>query len=83
MEYDINEWISPIDVELPSTNRNDVYDVVEKHAEMFSQFLFKSSRYASVFESQTKRLVLVEDLPNVFLQDSAEFDSVLEWVLPR
>lgn len=79
MGYNINEWISPTDVELPSANlNNDLYDVVEKQAETFSQFLFKSSRYCSVFESNTKRLVLVEDFPHVFLKDSTEFDSVLE-----
>lgn len=81
MGYNIKEWITPIDIELPSNYRgnfNDDCEFAEKQAEVFSQFLFKSSRYASLFESFDKQLVLVEDFPNIFLKDAAEFDRVLE-----
>lgn len=50
----------------------------ETQSEQFTQFLFRASRYSSVFESSAKRLVLVEDFPNLFLKDVEAFNTVLE-----
>lgn len=78
--YTISEWITPVDIE---HTRHDQYNTdkityTESQADKFSQFLFQSSRYRSVFDTSSKRLVLVEDFPNVFLKDPTSFEEVLE-----
>lgn len=81
--YTISEWITPLDVEhVRHTASGNDYTWTESQSDKFSQFLFQSSRYASVFDSgNTKRLVLVEDFPNIFIRDQTLFADVLEWVL--
>lgn len=79
--YNIREWVTPIDIELSSNykeNFNDDFEFAEKQSEVFSQFLCKSSRYASLFDTFDKQLVLVEDFPNIFIKDSNEFEHILE-----
>lgn len=85
--YSINEWVTPVDVELQRHNKHDAFRDDETNAysetqsDQFSQFLFRASRYSSVFESSAKRVVLVEDFPNLFLKDVDAFNTVLELVL--
>lgn len=59
----------------------------ESQIEKFSQFLFRASRYNSVVnniqnntnnEQQSKRLVFVEDFPQIFLDKSNEFIDLIE-----
>lgn len=78
--YSISEWVTPVDIEHVRQDRNDTDKITytESQYDRFSQFLFQSSRYRSVFDSSTKRLVLVEDFPNVFIKDPASFEEVLE-----
>lgn len=82
--YAINEWITPVDVELQRHNKTDAFRdddanaYSETQSDQFTQFLFRASRYSSVFESSAKRLVLVEDFPNLFLKDVEAFNTVLE-----
>lgn len=80
--YTISEWITPVDIEHIYHDRNDNEKITfsESQADKFSQFLFQSSRYRSVFDTSNKRLVLVEDFPNVFLKDPSSFEEVLEYV---
>lgn len=78
--YTISEWITPMDLEHPRHDRNDTDRITfsETQIDKFSQFLFQSSRYRSVFDTATKRLVLVEDFPNIFIKDPSSFEEVLE-----
>lgn len=79
--YTISEWITPVDIEHTRHDRYDTDKITysESQIEKFSQFLFQSSRYRSVFDtSNKKQLVLVEDFPNVFIKDPASFEEVLE-----
>lgn len=78
--YTISEWITPVDIEHIRRDRNDSEKITysESQVDKFSQFLFQSSRYRSVFDTSSKRLVLVEDFPNVFIKDPASFEEVLE-----
>lgn len=80
-DYAISEWITPTDIEHTRRVTNDENDNVtfsENQGDKFSQFLFQSSRYRSVFDTSAKRLVLVEDFPNVFIKDPSGFEEVLE-----
>lgn len=76
---DINEWVNPIDVEQYRSIRahadNETY--MESQIDLFNQFLFTASRYRSVLQSQNKRLVLVEDFPNIFLKEISSFHETL------
>lgn len=78
--YEISEWITPIDIEHVRGDRVDGEQITysESQNDKFSQFLFQSSRYRSVFDTSSKRLVLVEDFPNTYLKDPAAFETVLE-----
>lgn len=82
MGYDINEWVTPTDVDLCRYSKGAGYDernsYIESQTDQFSQFLFRASRYNSVFLNQNKRLVLVEDFPNIFLKDADAFNEILE-----
>ncbi|XP_055326402.1 cell cycle checkpoint protein RAD17-like [Sitodiplosis mosellana] len=78
--YTISEWVTPMDLEHPRYDRtdNDKVTFSESQIDKFTQFLFQSSRYRSVFDTATKRLVLVEDFPNIFIKDPSSFEEVLE-----
>lgn len=78
--YTISEWITPMDLEHTRQDRNntDKTTFTESQIDKFTQFLFQSSRYRSVFDTLTKRLVLVEDFPNIFIKDPNSFEEVLE-----
>lgn len=42
-------------------------------------FLFKSSRYGSIFKTyKTRRLILIEDLPNAISKDINSFLQIFE-----
>lgn len=77
--YDINEWVNPVDVEQCRSNRThgDIETYMETQTALFNQFLFNASRYRSLFQKQNKRLVLVEDFPNIFLKDTSAFHEAL------
>lgn len=83
MEYDINEWITPTDVELCRHTKGTGFDetntYTESQTDQFAQFLFRASRYKSVLIKQNKRIVLVEDFPNIFFKDPDIFNEALEY----
>lgn len=79
-DFDISEWIVPLDIDLNRNNKQDddkVNTYTENQFDKFSDFLYRSSRYVSVFANQRKRLLLVEDFPNVFIKDSEKFSELL------
>ncbi|KAJ6646938.1 Cell cycle checkpoint protein RAD17 [Pseudolycoriella hygida] len=78
LNYDISEWIVPIDIDLNFNSRFDDNGntYTEKQLDKFCDFLYRSSRYVSVF-NQRKRLLLVEDFPNIFLKDTEKFNELL------
>lgn len=82
--YTISEWVTPLDIEhITRYDRGDSDKITysESQNDKFAQFLFQSSRYRSVFDTSSKRLVLVEDFPNVFIKDPGSFGGVLECVV--
>lgn len=78
--FTISEWITPVDIEHTRYDKTNAEKVTysESQTDKFSQFLFQSSRYRSVFDTSSKRLVLVEDFPNVFIKDPTSFEEILE-----
>ena len=82
--YTITEWINQVDVEM----LDDRYDFDETNTEnfyrynnqkdLFDDFLYKTSRYCSLFEDCDKRVLIVKDYPNNFLLDPQIFHSSLE-----
>ncbi|XP_053699063.1 cell cycle checkpoint protein RAD17-like [Sabethes cyaneus] len=84
--YRIAEWSVPVDVDLYSREEFDFEDVPYEHVTFreyqrlqFDKFLYKTSRYCSIFETESdKKLLLVKDLPNIFLRDPDAFRSSLE-----
>lgn len=78
--YVISEWVTPVDIEHIRHDRNDNENIMfsESQVDKFSRFLFQSSRYRSVLDTSSKRLVLVEDFPNAFVKDPSIFEDVLQ-----
>lgn len=79
LSYEISEWITPVDIELIKFHQQNTDDTfMENQIEKFSEFLFRSSRYASVLDHLNKKLILVEDFPNIFLKKSDDLCDILE-----
>lgn len=79
----IQEWINPVDQEMVYSLGDQVYgqqSFASSQIDAFKNFLFKASRYRSLFESNDtdKRLLMVEDFPNFLLRDPAVFEEILE-----
>ena len=49
-----------------------------RQGDRFEDFLIRATRYNSVLNSISRRLLLVKDLPNVFIDDKKGFYGVLE-----
>lgn len=80
LDLDISEWIIPLDIDLNMNNKQEddrVNTYTENQFDKFSDFLYRSSRYVSVFANQRKRMLLVEDFPNIFIKDSEKFNELL------
>ncbi|XP_055538863.1 cell cycle checkpoint protein RAD17 isoform X2 [Wyeomyia smithii] len=84
--YQVAEWTTPVDVELYFRDDFDFEGAPgeqltcrENQRQQFDKFLYKTSRYCSIFETEIERkLLLVKDLPNIFLRDPEAFRSSLE-----
>ncbi|XP_058445114.1 cell cycle checkpoint protein RAD17 [Malaya genurostris] len=83
--YRVTEWTTPVDVDLFVNDNYDFDDnrpqatFRENQKQLFDSFLYKSSRYCSIFESASdQKLLVVKDFPNVFLRDPTVFHSSLE-----
>lgn len=69
--YELHEWVTPQDDEF--TKENYGY---ESQKDKFYEFLFKSSRYQSLFH-QKKRLLLIEDFPQIMIDQKNVFHEIL------
>jgi len=83
LDYEILEWISPVDTTEYSNNNefsSNSNNFTESQIEKFTQYLFKTSRYNSLFNINGKRLLLVEDFPNIFLKNTEDFLDAIKFV---
>ncbi|XP_054728565.1 cell cycle checkpoint protein RAD17 [Anastrepha obliqua] len=77
LNYELHEWINPVDCELINVLGDQTNSYIGSQIEMFKSFLFRSSRYKSLVGGQ-KRLVLVEDFPNMIISNAETFETILE-----
>ncbi|KAL1475431.1 hypothetical protein MTO96_019637 [Rhipicephalus appendiculatus] len=77
--FTVCEWINPISLTARTEfNPNWDFGRSSGQVEEFEDFLFQSSRYASLLTGDSaKRVVLVEDLPNIFIRDVESLHRVL------
>lgn len=68
--FQLHEWVTPPDDEYSKEN-------YQSQKDKFYEFLFKASRYQSLF-NQKPRLLLVEDFPTIWLDQKAVFPEVLQ-----
>lgn len=75
----ICEWVNPISLTAKHEYNVDWdFGGTTGQVEQFEDFLFQSSRYPSLLDEDSgKRLVLVEDLPNIFIREPKSLHSVL------
>ncbi|XP_017113975.1 cell cycle checkpoint protein RAD17 isoform X1 [Drosophila elegans] len=79
--FQVQEWINPVDCEVVNAlgDQPSGSSYVGSHLEAFKSFLLRASRYKSLLDSHSKRLLLVEDFPNVLLSDKeANFEEILD-----
>uniref|UniRef100_A0A6P4ETE8 Cell cycle checkpoint protein RAD17 n=1 Tax=Drosophila rhopaloa TaxID=1041015 RepID=A0A6P4ETE8_DRORH len=79
--FQVQEWINPVDCEVVNAlgDQPSGSSYVGSHLEAFKSFLLRASRYKSLLDSHNKRLLLVEDFPNVLLSDKeANFEELLD-----
>lgn len=67
--FQLHEWVTPPDDEYSKEN-------YQSQKEKFYEFLFKASRYQSLF-NQRPRILLVEDFPTIMLEQKSIFPEVL------
>lgn len=77
MGFDVIEWITPMDVEWSELGDSENGTFSENQVDKFRDFLFRASRYSSLLEKDTKKLIIVEDLPNTFFKQTEKFEEVL------
>jgi hypothetical protein len=53
-------------------------DRVIRQGERFEDFLIRTTRYSSVLSNCSKRLLLVKDLPNTYIEGKDDFTSLLK-----
>ncbi|KAK8785968.1 hypothetical protein V5799_007667 [Amblyomma americanum] len=77
--FTICEWVNPVSLTARAEyNQNWDFGGVTGQVEQFEDFLFQSSRYPSLLsEDSAKRIVLVEDLPNIFIRDPGSLRMTL------
>ncbi|XP_030376222.1 cell cycle checkpoint protein RAD17 [Scaptodrosophila lebanonensis] len=81
--YDLREWVNPVDCEvIDALGDQPRGNYVGSQLEAFKSFLLRASRYKSLLVQPRKRLLLVEDFPNVLLTDAAVLfeDIINEYV---
>ncbi|KFB38020.1 AGAP008673-PA-like protein [Anopheles sinensis] len=85
LKYEVIEWSTPVDVDLYFDDTYDFDSREEKKSRrpqkaLFDDFLYKSSRYCSLFGGTTEagRLLLVNEFPNSMLRKPEEFHDSLE-----
>ncbi|ELU17316.1 hypothetical protein CAPTEDRAFT_93455 [Capitella teleta] len=84
LNMDIQEWINPLQDD-DQFNREDyqkeysLFGSVTSKSQIqnFREFLLRANKYASLGAATSKRLILVEDFPNVFLRDSGAFKELV------
>ncbi|OXU28242.1 hypothetical protein TSAR_010768 [Trichomalopsis sarcophagae] len=69
--FDIVEWITPMDQAM------DEYNRTMRQGERFEDFLIRATRYGSVL-SDSRRLLLVKDIPNSYIDGKDDFSSLLQ-----
>ncbi|KAK3600453.1 hypothetical protein CHS0354_037859 [Potamilus streckersoni] len=92
LKFELQEWINPITSQYSGTfsveenpiHRTDKrYDapLSESQLKLFQDFILRASRYNSldIFGSNSagKKILLVEDFPNIFFRDAASFHEIL------
>ncbi|XP_036319321.1 cell cycle checkpoint protein RAD17 [Rhagoletis pomonella] len=77
LKYELQEWINPVDRDLVNTLGDQTASYIGSQIENFKSFLFRSSRYKSLLGGE-KRLVLVEDFPNLILSSAETLESILD-----
>ncbi|KAL3206943.1 hypothetical protein MRX96_039775 [Rhipicephalus microplus] len=77
--FTVCEWINPVSLTARMEfNTNWDFGRSSGQVEEFEDFLFQSSRYASLLTGDSaKRVVLVEDIPNIFIRDVESLHRVL------
>ncbi|XP_051161215.1 cell cycle checkpoint protein RAD17 [Leptopilina boulardi] len=71
-DFEITEWITPLDQLMDENNR------IMRQGDKFEEFLIRATRYNSVLSNNSRRMLLVKELPNVFIDDKQGFHAVLE-----
>lgn len=88
LNVEVVEWINPLADAAVDLSRSSFYEDVacrdsykESQMSKFTEFLFRTNRYPSlsIFGNETfrRKIVLVEDFPNVVLKDPKKFHEVL------
>lgn len=74
------EWITPLDRPAEGSDEfNTKYAFLKSAAKQFEEYVFKSSRYNSCLgSSNSKKIILVKDFPNIFIHNPSSFQEVLE-----
>lgn len=70
LNIEILEWINPLSLSYE-------YESRPSQITQFLEFMLES-KYPSLVSNLEKKIVLIEDFPNVFLSDYEEFHEVLE-----
>lgn len=81
-QFHVQEWINNMERMAHSVNeeyewQNDELSLPQ--TTVFRNFLFKASRYGSILKPHNRRrLLLIEDMPNIINKNCSSFQNILE-----
>lgn len=81
LNISLREWVNPMDKmefksEFIAADKCDFSE--SSQVDKFEDFIFRASRYKSLFDDNEKTVVLIEDFPNVFIWKPRLFHEFLE-----
>ncbi|KAL3869413.1 hypothetical protein ACJMK2_042098 [Sinanodonta woodiana] len=92
LKLELQEWINPVTTQYNGTSsyeENPIYrpdkrfdaPLSESQLKLFNDFILRASRYNSLdifgCSSAGRKILLVEDFPNIFFRDAASFHEIL------
>ncbi|KAL0275876.1 UNVERIFIED_CONTAM: hypothetical protein PYX00_003601 [Menopon gallinae] len=81
LNMSLREWVNPMDKlefksEFTLVDKSDFSE--SSQVDKFEDFIFRASRYKSLFDDNEKTVILIEDFPNVFIWKPKMFHEFLE-----
>lgn len=84
LDFELQEWINPVSDTIDGSEFPNWVDTRKSQVKQFEEFILRANKYPtlSVFSDKdshnsAKKVILVEDLPNIFFREASRLHEVL------